>query len=135
MVKTSQRQQNKRVKTPQYGGSVLVYRGASLQRGHGLGGLFKSLFRVAVPILRRATPIVKRAAVPAGKSASKHAFKAGKKELKDVVTKKATLKKATKDRAQEAALVAAFKAINRRETSRIINTPARQIKNKKRKRQ
>ena len=88
MAKTSQRRQNRQVKTPQYGGRVLVYRGASLQRGHGLGGLFKSLFRVAVPVLRRAAPIVKRAAVRAGKSASKEAFKAGKKALKDVVTKK-----------------------------------------------
>ena len=92
MVKTSQRRQNRQVKTPQYGGRVLVYRGASLQRGHGLGGLFKSLFRVSVPVLRRAAPIVKRAAVRAGKSASKQAFKAGKKALKDVVTKKSYIK-------------------------------------------
>ena len=122
------------VKTPQYGGRVLVYCGASLQRGHGLGGLFKSLFfvgvGVGVSILRRAAPIVKRAALHARKSASKHAFKVGKEAVKDVVTKKATLKEAIKDRAQEAALAAAFKAISKSETSRKINTPPRQTKNK-----
>ena len=88
MAKTSQRRQNRQVKTPQYGGRILVYRGASLQRGHGLGGLFKSLFCVAVPVLRRAAPIVKCAAVRAGKAASKHAFKVGKNALKDFATKK-----------------------------------------------
>ena len=134
MIKTSQQRQHRQMKTPQYGGRILVYQGASLQRGHGLGGLFKSIFCVAVPVLRRAAPIVKHAAVCAGKSTSKHAFKAGKKALKDVVTKKATLKEAIKDRAQEAALAAAFEAINKSETSRKVNTSARQTKKKERKR-
>ena len=59
MAKVTQRQQKRQSATRQYGGRVLVFRGAPLQRGHGLGGLFKTLFRVAVPVLRRAAPIVK----------------------------------------------------------------------------
>ena len=75
----------------QYGrGRVTVIRGAPLQRGHGLGGLFKTLFRVAVPILRRAAPIVKRVAVRAGKSVAKRAVKAGARVFKDVATKQST---------------------------------------------
>ena len=90
---------------------------------------------MAVPVLRRAVPIVKRAAVRARKSASKHAFEAGKKALKDVVKKKATLKEAIKDRALEAALADALKAINKSETSRKMNFPAGQTKKKERKKQ
>ena len=89
MVRTTQQRQTG---TRQHGGRVLVFRGASLQRGHGLGGLFKTLFRVAIPAIRRAAPIVKRAAVRVGKAATKRAVKAGTQVLKDVASNKSTLK-------------------------------------------
>lgn len=133
--KTSQQSQRRRVKqtqrVQQYGrGRVTVFRGAPLQRGHGLGGLFKTLFRVAVPILRRAAPIVKRVVVQAGKSVAKRTFKAGARVLKDVATKQSTLKDALKQRAQEAALSAAMDAINKSASPRKANTPARKGKGK-----
>ena len=86
MVRTTQQQ--RQTDTRQHGGRVLVFRGAPLQRGHGLGGLFKTLFRVAIPAIRRAAPIVKRAAVRVGKAATKRAVKAGTQVLKDVASNK-----------------------------------------------
>ena len=81
----------------QYGGRVLVFRGAPLQRGHGLGGLFKTLFRVAVPAIRRAASIAKREATRFGKSALKRRAKAGANVLEDVVTNRSILKEALKN--------------------------------------
>ena len=106
--KTSQQSQRRRVKqtqrVQQYGrGRVTVFRGAPLQRGHGLGGLFKKLFRVAVPVLRRAAPIVKRVAVRAGKSVAKRAVKAGGRVIKDVATNRSTLKDLLKQETERCA--------------------------------
>ena len=111
MAKVTQRRQKRQSATRQYGGRVLVFRGAPLQRGHGLGGLFKTLFRVAVPVLRRAAPIVKRTAVRVGKAASKRAVKAGAKALQDVATNKSTLKVAIKKAAFDAAADAINKSV------------------------
>lgn len=133
--KAPQRRRTKQLqRVQQYGGGrVTVFRGAPLQRGHGLGGLFKTLFRVAVPVLRRVAPIVKRVAVRAGKSAVKRATKAGVRVIKDVATKQSTLKDALKQRAQEAALSAAMDAINKSAPSRKANIPARKGKGKQQK--
>ena len=114
----------------QYGGRVLVFRGAPLQRGHGLGGLFKTLFRVAVPVIRRAAPIAKKVALRVGKSAAKRAAKAGAKVIQDVATNRSTFKEAVKERAQEAALNAAMDAINKSAPKRTSNTRGRQAKKK-----
>ena len=135
MAKRSQRQRKKPTRrVQQYGGRVLVFRGAPLQRGHGLGGLFKTLFRVAVPVIRRAAPIAKRVAVRVGKSAVKRAAKAGAKVLEDVATSRSTLKESLKERAQEAALSAAMDAINKSATPKKSNTPVKQAKKKQRRR-
>ena len=135
MAKRSQRQRKKPTRrVQQYGGRVLVFRGAPLQRGHGLGGLFKTLFRVAMPAIRRAAPIVKRVAMRVGKSATKRVAKAGAKVLEDVATNRSTLKEALKERAQEAALSAAMDAINKSGAQRKSNTPVRRVKKKKQRR-
>ena len=130
MATATQRRRVNRMRQQYGGGRVTVFRGSPLQRGHGLGGLFKTLFRVTVPVLRRAAPIVKRAAVRAGKSAAKRGVNAGMRVLKDVATKKSTLKDAVKQRAQEAALNAALDAINTSAPPRKVNTPARKGKSK-----
>ena len=130
----SQRQQKRQSATRKYGGHVLVFHGAPLQRGHGLGGMFKALFRVAVPALRRAAPIVKRTAVRVGKAASKRAVKAGAKALQDVAKNKSTLKEAIKQRVQEAAFDAAAEAINKGVVSQKVNTSKRKSKNQQVKR-
>ena len=134
MAKVTQRQQRRQSATRQYGGRVLVFRGAPLQRGHGLGGLFKTLFRVAVPVLRRAAPIVKRTAVRVGKAASKRAVKAGAKALKDAATNKSTLKEAIKQRVQEAAFDAAAEVINKGVVPQSVNTSRRKSKSQQVKR-
>jgi hypothetical protein len=134
MAKATQRQQRRQSATRQYGGRVLVFRGAPLQRGHGLGGLFKTLLRVAVPVLRRAAPIVKRTAVRVGKAASKRAVKAGAKALEDVATNKSTLKEALKQRVQEAAFNAAAEVINKGVVSQSVNTSRRKSKSQQVKR-
>ena len=132
MVRTTQQQ--RQTGTRQYGGRVLVFRGAPLQRGHGLGGLFKTLFRVAIPAIRRAAPIVKRAAVRVGKAATKRAVKAGTQVLKDVASNKSTLKEAIKQQVKEAAFSAAAEAINNEVMSQRSNTPKRKLKSKQQKR-
>ena len=133
MAKRSQRQRKKPTRrVQQYGGRVLVFRGAPLQRGHGLGGLFKTLFRVAVPVIRRAAPIAKRVAMRVGKSAAKRAAKAGAKVLEDVATNRSTLKESLKERAQEAALNAAMDAINKSASKGTSNTPVKHAKKKQR---
>ena len=116
----------------QNGGRVLVFRGRPLQRGHGLGGLFKTLFRVAVPAIRRAAPIAKRVAKTVGKEAVKRVKKTGAKVLDDVISNRSTLKEALKERAQEAAITAAMDAINKSATPKKTNTPVRRAKRKQR---
>ena len=118
---TPRRRKPQRRAARQYGGRVRIFRGQALQRGHGLGGLFKTLFRVAMPIVRRAVPIVKRVAV----QAAKRGTKAGVRVLKDVASKRSTLKGAVNQRAQEATLEAAKDAINKSDASRNTNTSAR----------
>ena len=133
MVKKLKRWRKKRKETHQYGGQVNIFRGASLQRGHGLGGLLKTLFRVAVPVIRRAAPIVKRVTAKVGRTASRKALGVGKRVLKDVATKKSTLKDSLKRHAQEAALNAAMDAINKSTVKKKARTPLRRSKSKQRK--
>ncbi len=49
------------------------YIGPAYQRGHGLGGIFSSLFRAAVPLFKMAKPVVKSGA----KALAKEALTAG----------------------------------------------------------
>ena len=110
------------------------FRGAPLQRGHGIGGLFKGLFRIAVPIIRKSlAPIARRglkaAAKSALKAAGKKALKASAYALKDVAEDKATLREAIQNRASEA-LNSHAATINRGAASRKTNTPARRSKGK-----
>ncbi len=70
----------------------------SVATGHGLGGLFKGLFRIAAPIIKRTlVPIGKRAL----KAVSKKALKAGARAVKDIVEDKVSVKDALKNRAAE----------------------------------
>ena len=133
MAKSQRRKTTGRMR--QYGrGPITVFRGAPLQRGHGIfGTLLRTLGRVAVPVLKRTAPIAKKVAVRAAKSAAKRTAKAGMKVLEDVVTKQNTIKGALKQRAQEAALNAALDAINKTKSSQKGNTTARQAKSKQQK--
>ena len=118
----------------QRGYGMTGFRGAPLQRGHGIGGLFKGLFRIAVPIIRKSlAPIARRglkaAAKSALKSAGKKALKASAYALKDVAEDKATLKEALKNRANEA-LNSGIATINTGARKRKSNTTVRGSKSK-----
>ena len=46
----------------QHGGNIVGLRGGRMQRGYGIGGMFKSLARIAIPLFKRgATAVGKRA--------------------------------------------------------------------------
>ena len=40
------------------GGGMPVYAGAPYQRGHGLGGIFRGLAKMAMPLVKRAAPVL-----------------------------------------------------------------------------
>ena len=85
----------------QHGYGMAIYRGNALQRGHGLGGLFKSLFKLAAPIVRRTAV---RAGKKALKTVGRRALKAGANVLTDIADKKATPKEALIRRAKQVVL-------------------------------
>jgi len=51
------------------GGQPSYYIGPSYQRGHGLGGIFASLFKAAMPVLKSVAPVLKRGAKAVAKEA------------------------------------------------------------------
>ena len=79
------------------------------QRGHGLGGMFRGLFRQAVPFLKKGLA-----------SAGKRALKAGGNILEDVLINKTPLKSAVKKRAKTE-----FNDIKNKIVSKPINRGAR----------
>ena len=49
----------------QRGGNIAGYRGARFQRGYGIGGIFKSLARYAIPLFKHAAKVVGKRALRA----------------------------------------------------------------------
>jgi hypothetical protein len=47
----------------QRGGNIAGYRGARMQRGYGIGGIFKSLARYAIPLLKQGAKVVGKRAL------------------------------------------------------------------------
>jgi hypothetical protein len=47
------------------GGNIAGYRGARFQRGYGLGGIFKSLARYAIPLFKQGPKVVGKRALQA----------------------------------------------------------------------
>lgn len=62
-------------------GGMSHFSGPASQQGHGIGGIFSSLFRAAVPLFRKAAPVLKSAA----KVVAKEAARTGVNVLNDVV--------------------------------------------------
>ncbi|GIX90849.1 uncharacterized protein F54H12.2 [Caerostris darwini] len=87
--------------TNQSGTEIPHYEGISFQRGYGLGGVFRRLFRTALPFLVRG-----------GKVVGKEALVTGTKVINDVLSGK-DLETAAKSRSKEAGKSLARKAINR----------------------
>ena len=49
----------------QHGGNIAGYRGARFQRGYGIGGIFKSLARCAIPLFKQGAKVVGKRALKA----------------------------------------------------------------------
>ena len=88
----------------QQGRGMPVFRGSAWQQGYGLGGLFKSLARAAMPMVKSGA-----------KALGKIALNTGANLLGDAVSGK-NLKEAAKARGKEAANVAKNRAVNRLQT-------------------
>lgn len=101
----------------QTGRGLNYYQGSPYQRGYGLGGLFRSFFRAAVPLFKSGA-----------KAVGKQLFHSGVDLLNDV-TKGQDVKTAAKKRLKEAGNVLADKAATKVKT--MIGSGNR---NKKRKR-
>ncbi len=98
-------------------GYVPVFRLQRMQRGSGFGGIFKSLLKVAMPM-------VKKGLLHVGKTA----LTAGAKALQDVSENKSTEKQAFKTHALEAFHPKNY--INMSGTKRKSNTPIKPSKKK-----
>ena len=85
----------------QHGGNIVGFRGARIQRGYGIGGIFKSLARIAIPFFKRGV-----------KAVSKRALKAATEVSQDVLEAKDVIKSA-KSRGKQAVSDMAEAAINK----------------------
>ncbi|GIY69569.1 uncharacterized protein CDAR_82081 [Caerostris darwini] len=106
--------------TNQSGSGIPHYEGISLQRGYGLGGVFRRLFRAALPFFVRG-----------GKVVGKEALVTGTKVINDVLSGK-DLETAAKSRSKEAGKSLARKAINRVQSMIGQGVYKRKRKNRKR---
>lgn len=99
-------------------GDMRVFRGQALQRGHGIGGLFKGLMRVAMPLMKKGLLHV-----------GKRALNAGAKVLEDVSQNK-SLKESVKNRAGEAfnPLNLINSAVGKRKSNTSVNPKKRKVK-------
>jgi hypothetical protein len=62
----------------QRGGNIAGFRGARMQRGYGIGGIFKSLARYAIPLFKQGAKIVGKRALQAATEVGQDVFQ-GKK--------------------------------------------------------
>ena len=49
----------------QNGGNIVGFRGGRIQKGYGIGGMFKSLARIAIPLFKRVAKAVRKRALKA----------------------------------------------------------------------
>jgi hypothetical protein len=72
----------------QAGGQYTVFRGAERQRGYGLGGIFKSLYKYILPLFKsHALPVIKKGAQVVGTEAIRAANNIANDALKGVNVK------------------------------------------------
>lgn len=73
------------------------FAGPTVQHGHGLGGIFSSIFRAVTPLLKTAAPVAKAAA----KTVANEAARTGVEILSDVA-QGADIRQAAKSRSRKA---------------------------------
>ena len=104
----------------QQGHGMPVFRGSPWQMGYGqmgygLGGLFRSLAKIAIPLVKSGVKAAMPSVRSGGKALGKIALSSGKDLMGDLFSGK-NLKQAAKARALEAANVAKRKAMQRVQT-------------------
>ena len=67
----------------QHGGNIVGCRGGRMQRGYGIGGMFKSLARIAITLFKRGGKMVGKRALKAATEVSQDVFE-GKNVLKSL---------------------------------------------------
>lgn len=104
----------------QYGNGMPAFRGGVMQRGYGLGGMFKGLFRAVAPKLKKGLVNV-----------GKRTLKTGIETLTDIVSGK-DLKSSLKNRANQNILemIQANKPIKRKKQTKpfIPNKKAKRVR-------
>ena len=114
----------------QHGGNIVGFRGARIQRGYGIGGIFKSLARIAIPLFKRGAKAVGKRALQAatevgqdvleGKNVIESAKSRGKQAAGDVA--KAAANKVIVRRGRK-------KGIKRAATEKtVIRAPTKKLK-------
>ena len=99
------------------GNNPHVFSGPLVQRGHGLGGIFSSIFRTVAPVFRGVVaPLIKRGA----KAAAKEAVTAGAQIATDALAGK-SLGAAVKQRSEQA--VNRLVQQGHRNVVRMLNAP------------
>lgn len=63
--------------------AIVPYSGAAFQKGHGVGGLFRGLFRMAIPLMKSVGASLGRRAVKAGVALAGDALRG--RNMKDAV--------------------------------------------------
>lgn len=106
--------------TQQSGSGLNFYQGTSLQKGYGLGGLFRSFFRAAVPLFKSGA-----------KAVGKQLLHSGVNVLDDV-SRGENIKAAAKRRLKEAGQTLTNKAAGHIKS--MVGSGSRSAVNKKRKR-
>lgn len=96
-----------------------VFRGPMVQRGHGLGSLFRGLVRTVLPVVKQVArkPIVKKLA--------KTALKTGVRSLQDVMAGESVgtaVKKNVKQSSRQL-LSESLKRLNQPQTSSVVDRP------------
>ena len=82
----------------QRGGNIIGFRGARIQKGYGIGGIFKSLARIAIPLFKRGAKAIGKRALQAATEVGQDVL-----EVKNVIeSAKSREKKAAGDVAKAA---------------------------------
>ena len=117
------------------GGSIPVFRGARMQRGYGLGGMLKGLFKSAVPLLKQGGKVIGKNALQSGlniaqnvmkgdnlKRASNAEFKKMTKHINSFSPLKKNGRKRHKTSSKAKATITSSKAKRRRRSPDIFDT-------------
>ena len=67
----------------QHGGNIVGFRGGVIQKGYGIGGMFKNLARIAIPLFKRSAKAVRKRALKAATDVGQDVLE-GKNVLKSL---------------------------------------------------